>query len=71
VSRNHAAIGLALFIVSTCCGDIIGEITNPQADYDETVNAGREAGAQNNRKSLAADWIKVVAVKDRLPVAIL
>jgi len=47
-----------------------GEITIPQAVHDEAVIAGHETGGAK-QEVLAADWIKVVPVKDRLAVEIL
>ncbi len=70
VSNTTPLIGLAVIHRFDLLRRFFGEITIPQAVYDESVIAGREAGGAK-QEILAADWIKVVAVKDRLAVDIL
>ena len=70
VSNTTPLIGLAVIQRFALLRQFFGEITIQQAVYDEAVIAGREAGGAK-QEILAADWIKVVAAKDRLAVEIL
>lgn len=70
VSNTTPLIGLAVVHRFDLLRRFFSEIIIPQAVYDEAVIAGREAGSAK-QEILAADWIKVVAVKDRLAVEIL
>lgn len=70
VSNATPLIGLAVIHRIDLLRRFFGEITIPQAVYDEAVIAGREAGGAK-QEILAVDWIKVVTVKDRLAVEIL
>jgi len=70
VSNTTPLIGLAAIHRFDLLRRFFGEIIIPRAVYDESVIAGREAGGAK-QEILAADWIKVVAVKDRLAVDIL
>lgn len=70
VSNTTPLIGLAVIQRFDLLRQFFGEITIPQAVYEEAVVAGREAGGAK-QEILAADWIKVVPVQDRLAVEIL
>lgn len=70
VSNTTPLIGLAVIHRFDLLRRFFGEVIIPQAVYDEAAIAGREAGGAK-QEILAADWIKVVAVKDRLAVEIL
>ena len=70
VSNTTPLIGLAVIQRFDLLRQFFGEITIPQAVHDEAVIAGHEAGG-TKQEVLAADWIKVVPVKDRLAVELL
>ena len=70
VSNTTPLIGLAVIHRFDLLRLFFGEVIIPQAVYDETVVAGRETGGAK-QEILAANWIKVVAVKDRLAVDLL
>jgi predicted nucleic acid-binding protein len=70
VSNTTPLIGLAVIQRFDLLRQFFGEITIPQAVYEEAVVAGHEAGGAK-QEILAADWIKVVPAQDRLAVEIL
>lgn len=70
VSNTTPLIGLAVIRRFDLLRQIFGEIIIAQAVYDEAVVSGREIGGAK-QEILAAGWIKVVPIHDRLAVEIL
>lgn len=70
VSNTTPLIGLAVIQRFDLLRHFFGEITIPQAVYDEAVVSGHEVGGAK-QEILTANWIKVVPVKDQLAVEIL
>ncbi|MDO8752930.1 MAG: DUF3368 domain-containing protein [Anaerolineales bacterium] len=70
ISNTTPLIGLAVIQRFDLLRQFFGEITIAQAVYDEAVVAGHESGGAK-QEILAADWIKVIPVQDRLAVEIL
>jgi predicted nucleic acid-binding protein len=63
-------IGLAQIQRFDLLRRLFGEITIPQAVYDEAVVAGREEGGARREVS-EAPWIRTMRVKDCLAVEVL
>ena len=70
VSNTTPLIGLASIGQFDLLHAMFGEITIPQAVYDEAVVAGRTEGGAKREVS-SATWIKTVPVRDRLAVEVL
>jgi predicted nucleic acid-binding protein len=70
VSNATPLIGLAVIQRFDLLRQFFGEITIPQAVYEEAVVSGRDIGGAR-REILAANWVKVVPVTDRLAVEVL
>lgn len=70
VSNTTPLIGLASVQQFELLAKLFGEIHIPQAVYDEAYLAGPVAGSVKYEVP-AAEWIKIVAVKDRLTVEVL
>ena len=70
VSNTTPLIGLASIGRFDLLHAMFGEITVPQAVYDEAVVAGRTEGGAKREVS-SATWIKTVPVRDRLAVEVL
>jgi hypothetical protein len=70
VANTTPLIGLAVIQRFDLLRQFFGEITIPQAVYEEAVVSGRDIGGAR-REILAANWIKVVPVTDRLAVEVL
>ena len=70
VSNTTPLIGLASIQQFDLLQSLFGKIYIPQAVFDEAVTAGRAEGGAKREVS-AADWIKIVPVKDQLAVDVL
>jgi len=70
VSNTTPLIGLASIGHFDLLKRLFGHIYIPRAVYEEAVIRGKEEGGAK-REVLAADWIEVVEVRDRLAVEVL
>ncbi|MBI3944033.1 MAG: DUF3368 domain-containing protein [Chloroflexi bacterium] len=70
ISNTTPLIGLATIRRFDVLQQLFKELCIPQAVYNETVIAGREAGGAKQEVSEAA-WIKILPVKDQLAVEVL
>lgn len=70
VSNTTPLIGLAIINRFDLLHQIFGQIYISQAVYDEAVVYGYEKGGAK-REIIAAEWITVVPVKDKLAVEVL
>jgi len=70
VSNTTPLIGLASIERFDLLPQLFGAVNIPQAVYDEAYLAGHATGTVKYEVP-AADWIKTVAVKDRLAVEVL
>ena len=70
VSNTTPLIGLSQIQRFDLLRRLFGEITIPQAVYDEAVVAGREEGGARREVS-ESPWIQTIRVKDYLAVEVL
>jgi uncharacterized protein len=70
VSNTTPPIGLAQIQRFDFLRQLFGEVTIPQAVYDEAVVAGREEGGAKREVSGGA-WIKTMSIQGRLAVEVL
>ncbi len=70
VSNTTPLIGLASIGQFDLLRQLFGEVLIPHAVYDEAVTFGRETGSAKQEVQ-AANWIRIVTVRDRLAVDVL
>lgn len=70
VSNTTPLIGLAVIGQFDLLRRLFGKVYLPEAVYQEAVVHGRERGGAR-QQVMEADWIEVVAVRDRLAVDVL
>jgi predicted nucleic acid-binding protein len=70
VSDTTPLIGLAIIGRFDLLHQLFDKIYIPQAVYDEAVVSSREQGGAKS-EVVAADWIEVIQVADRLAVDVL